>query len=349
MELSSSLGSKKYYGYQGFKSWSNQNLASNPPGETNETRGSKFSNTGHGVVYGSPIAVETATSRPIALEATSLVKPDHFKVPDRRGVSVNFAYQDPSERSKPFLGTSLYKSSFRNFAQEVLQIRNFSQEEYKEAFDRIDTDGNGFIILKEMRQLLLSVYGPECPDWVVEKHMKFFDSNRDGKVTWQEFSANLDTINSLVEDDARIKVQKEPEWLTASKRVYPIVKTASMHTTYQIDIGPRGGNPVDRPYTHQTGMASTTLDLLKGTSSTTHRIPGYGGHIPTKNFGVAGSHGEGRDSHPKPANLRLYHSHNVPGYTGHHPLNPNNDKGERLTGAHPGTSSGAASLGIQLC
>mmetsp|Transcript_1346 Transcript_1346/g.1806 ORF Transcript_1346/g.1806 Transcript_1346/m.1806 type:complete len:350 (-) Transcript_1346:437-1486(-) len=348
--MESSLGSKKFYGYQGFKSWAHQDLPNNPPGETNATRNSKFAQTGHGVVYNRPIDSELAlaSSKPVSFESTALVRPNDYKVPDRRGVSVNFSNQHPYERSKPFLGASTYKSNFRDFATEILNIHDFTVEEYRDAFSRIDRDNNGYINLKEMRTLLTTVQGPQCPDWVVEKYMKFFDSNSDGRVTWEEFSDNLDSLKELILEDTRLKEKKEPEWLTASKKVYPVVHKEGMKSTYQVDVGSKGEDPRDREFLRETGMATTTGDLLKGTSSDTHHIPGYGGHIPAKKFGRAGDHGEGKDLRHKTANLRLFHSHNLPGYTGHQPVNPNNDKGERQTGAHRATTSGAAALGIQL-
>lgn len=51
---------------------------------------------------------------------------------------------------------------------------------------------------------------------------------------------------------------------------------------------------------------------------------------------------QGLNIRQKPSDLRLYHRHDIPGYTGSQPLNAKNDKGPRLSGTNPMTSSGAA-------
>eukprot|EP00639_Heterosigma_akashiwo_P027090 CAMPEP_0194704978 /NCGR_PEP_ID=MMETSP0295-20121207/28643_1 /TAXON_ID=39354 /ORGANISM="Heterosigma akashiwo, Strain CCMP2393" /LENGTH=348 /DNA_ID=CAMNT_0039600543 /DNA_START=92 /DNA_END=1138 /DNA_ORIENTATION=- len=290
------LGAKKFYGYQGFKSWAHQDLPSLPPGESNETRNSKFANAGHGVVYAKPASSMSAPGKTIALDTTSAVRPSDFKVPDKRGVSANFSQKTPWERSKPFVGASLYQSTFRNFAEDILNIHDYTLEEYQAAFNRIDADGNGFINLREMQGLLTSVHGPQCPGWVAEKFMKFFDGNADGRVTWEEFAQSLDNIKGSVAEDTRLRGRTDPTWLTASRKVYPQVTKHAIKSAYQQDLGMAGEDPRTRPYTSSVvpGMATTTLDLAAGTPGDTHHLPGYGGHIPSKKFGRAGEHSRAR-------------------------------------------------------
>ena len=90
-------------------------------------------------------------------------------------------------------------------------------------------------------------------------------------------------------------------------------------------------------------------DLFEGTTKDTYHIPGYCGHIAAskRNPDVL-LHSEAEIARENGTSLRLYHRHNVPGYTGHQPTNARNDLGERLSGAHPATTSGAAALGLVL-
>ena len=140
-----------------------------------------------------------------------------------------------------------------------------------------------------------------------------------------------------------------PEWLVSSRQVNTSVVKRQMKSSYQKDLGKDGELPSERPFIAKTGMASTTEDLFDGTTKDTHHIPGYCGHIPaSKRNPHVVKHGDAEDPRDKATSLRLYHRHNVPGYTGHQPVNARNDLGERLSGAHPATTAGAAALGLVL-
>jgi Ca2+-binding EF-hand superfamily protein len=91
---------------------------------------------------------------------------------------------------------------FRN-AEYVLAIRdlmklNGSQitiQDYKDAFERMDVDGSGFIETTEIEQLFENVYGEgETPAFEVDTFMDFFDANQDGKISWDEFERGLGLV-----------------------------------------------------------------------------------------------------------------------------------------------------------
>jgi Ca2+-binding EF-hand superfamily protein len=91
---------------------------------------------------------------------------------------------------------------FRN-AEYVLAIRdlmnlNGSQitiQDYKDAFERMDTDRSGYIETEEIEQLLEDVYGEgETPAFEVDTFMEFFDANHDGKISWEEFERGLGLV-----------------------------------------------------------------------------------------------------------------------------------------------------------
>jgi Ca2+-binding EF-hand superfamily protein len=79
-------------------------------------------------------------------------------------------------------------------SQEMMNIKSRSVEDYRVAFDEVDTDRSGFIELGEVRALLRKVYGKEPPPREVDKFIKFFDRNQDGKVSWDEFTSGFEAV-----------------------------------------------------------------------------------------------------------------------------------------------------------
>ena len=73
------------------------------------------------------------------------------------------------------------------------------------AFQRVDADGSGYIDAREVQRLFDEVYGeppagaskPELADLSrrkqadVESFVRFFDSNKDGRISFKEFCAAL--------------------------------------------------------------------------------------------------------------------------------------------------------------
>jgi hypothetical protein len=91
---------------------------------------------------------------------------------------------------------------FRN-AEYVLAIKDLMNlrggentlSDYKLAFDSLDADKSGFIEIHEIQTLLERVYSPEEIPWVeVQSFLDFFDSNQDGKISWQEFETGLGVV-----------------------------------------------------------------------------------------------------------------------------------------------------------
>ena len=99
----------------------------------------------------------------------------------------------------PFL---FYSYMFRN-AEYVLAIKELmnidgttSLSDYKEAFDRLDSDGSGYIEYSEVEDLLSDVYDEDIPRYEVTAFLKFFDSNQDGRISWAEFEKGLGAMST---------------------------------------------------------------------------------------------------------------------------------------------------------
>lgn len=149
---------------------------------------------------------------------------------------------------------------------------------------------------------------------------------------------------------AALLKRSEPEWLIASKKIpdEPIPR-APVRSSYQKDFGMAGEGPETRPYLYKNGMAGSTIDMCEGTVKQTYHIPGYQGHIPSDARNpVSQKQSDAYEARAKGTNLRLYHKHNMTGYTGHQPTHATNDRGERLCGANPATTSGATAMNMML-
>lgn len=76
--------------------------------------------------------------------------------------------------------------------KKLMKLRNTaSLQDYKDAFNRLDTDNSGFIEANEIATLLNDVYDGRTPAYEVNSFIQFFDQNNDGKVSWDEFEVGL--------------------------------------------------------------------------------------------------------------------------------------------------------------
>ena len=81
--------------------------------------------------------------------------------------------------------------------KDIMKIRRgASVEEFKSAFDRLDVDNSGYIEAREIDGLLADVYDGAAPAFEVKTFLRFFDVNRDGKISWEEFERGLGAMNA---------------------------------------------------------------------------------------------------------------------------------------------------------
>eukprot|EP00577_Skeletonema_sp_RCC1716_P000521 CAMPEP_0113439352 /NCGR_PEP_ID=MMETSP0013_2-20120614/38420_1 /TAXON_ID=2843 ORGANISM="Skeletonema costatum, Strain 1716" /NCGR_SAMPLE_ID=MMETSP0013_2 /ASSEMBLY_ACC=CAM_ASM_000158 /LENGTH=548 /DNA_ID=CAMNT_0000330101 /DNA_START=799 /DNA_END=2445 /DNA_ORIENTATION=- /assembly_acc=CAM_ASM_000158 len=67
-------------------------------------------------------------------------------------------------------------------------------EEYRAAFQRLDTDGSGYLERDEIEALLADVYEGDAPAFEINTFVQFFDSNNDGRVSWEEFERGFGIV-----------------------------------------------------------------------------------------------------------------------------------------------------------
>lgn len=338
------------FGYQGFRSWGMMTQPTLKPGETTASRASKFADVGHGVVYAKGPATETLRDATVARQAYSLVTSADYVVPDKRGISKKFTEGLPAP--KTFYGRSMHESTFRHPENECGAYAALTDDAIAASFTALDEAGAGELPISLVKPCILKACGGACPPRVLDKFGKYFELQTDGGVVLDALlQANaVVRMSALPPSMGGVELRSgAPEWLVSSRQVNTSLVPRDIRSSYQKDLGKAGELPLERPFVAKTGMASTTQDLFDGTTKDTHHIPGYCGHIPAskRNPDVV-AHGDAEHVRERATSLRLYHRHNVPGYTGHQPVNARNDLGERLSGAHPATTSGAAALGLVL-
>merc|ERR550514_2187862 len=90
---------------------------------------------------------------------------------------------------------NIFKSSLIN----ALGLNVYTDEEFVEAFKRVDKDGSGAITKDEVEELLYETYGYPALEEEVQMFMEDFDANSDGKVTLEEFKAALTRMRETLE------------------------------------------------------------------------------------------------------------------------------------------------------
>ena len=83
--------------------------------------------------------------------------------------------------------------------------------DYKDAFDRLDTDGSGYIESIEVATLLDDVYNGKAPDFEIQTFIKFFDQNNDGKISWEEFERGLGVAMAGRQDSLSLNLLPQAE------------------------------------------------------------------------------------------------------------------------------------------
>ena len=96
---------------------------------------------------------------------------------------------------------------FHFFSITFLGINVYTDQEFEEAFKRVDRDNSGFITSNEVEELLYETYGYPALEDEIKMFMDEFDANKDGKVSMEEFKAALGRMRAQL--DTKKDVGKE--------------------------------------------------------------------------------------------------------------------------------------------
>ena len=103
------------------------------------------------------------------------------------------------------LGTT---SAFKFGLMSMMDMSEFSDEEWIEAFDKFDIDKSGVLDVSEINALLRHIYHGPPPDGQAELFMAKFDANSDGSITREEFAAGIAEMKQ--EQKANIEEKGNP-------------------------------------------------------------------------------------------------------------------------------------------
>ncbi len=335
-------------GYQGFKPFGAQVCSTLKPGETYEGRASKFAKMGSHII--TPVQYNQVGRQgfeSIAAQSMQTVQPSDYKVPDIRGLN-------GKERSelviKKFVTTSTYLNDYPSYTQEMQNVIATDLVQFERAFHRVteECENNG-IELAHVPSVVKLALGDAAVPRIIDLFITFFDhghavsSSFKDNITWEIFRTAVDHIISIFEQELG-KISGRSTVITFNKSdPNKIIAASTPASSYQVDYGQYGDQPLERPYVRRRGMASTTDDIQTGTPKETHHIPGYMGFLPqTTHNPDAVAHSQGTDLRGRKNELRLYHSDNLFGYTGHKPVDCKNYRGECRAGSNPSTSTGSS-------
>ena len=85
----------------------------------------------------------------------------------------------------------------------ALGINVFSEEEFEEAFKRVDKDNSGAITPAEVEEMLYECYGFPPLETEVDLFMEEFDLNNDGKLTFEEFRKAILSLREKTNEQAK--------------------------------------------------------------------------------------------------------------------------------------------------
>lgn len=342
----------KTTGYQGFRSFAVQECPTLKTGETYASRSTKFSKMGSRIITPPEInRIGRHAHESIFAQNSQHVMPGDYRVPDKRGVMMH----ETLPASKPFIATSTYQQDFADFEDQMRAVLAVSIDRYLSAFQAI-AEPNGsqhnnameplVIELLQVPLVLKRALDDAAVPRVIDVFVSFLDRKglvRD-RITWEMFFGVVKHVHGLFEHelDAFAKNLKRTGSFSGFGPVVKIIPATTPASSYTIDYGAYGDEPLGRPYVRKRGMASTTTDLTPGTTQNTNQIPGYAGFLPhTTHNPHAVAQADGEVLRSPRGDLRLFHSDNLPGYMGHKPMDCKNYRGECRAGSDPSTTTGA--------
>lgn len=348
------LMASKTSGYQGFRSFAVQECPTLKAGESYASRSTKFSTMGSRIVTPPETnRMGKAAHESIAAQSMAHVMPSDYHVPDKRGVMAH----EKLPATKPFIATTTHQQDFAPVDEQMRAVLALPLESYAHAFAAVATEESQqaetaplTIELSQVPHVVRRALGNAAAvTRVSEVFVSFLDRQggiRD-RISWETFQHAVEHVGSLFEHESETFTKNSKRagsfsGAAPAPGAIQVIPATTPASSYKLDYGAYGDQPLERPYVRKRGMASTTTDLTSGTSQNTYQIPGYAGFLPrTTHNPHAVTQAEGESLRSPRGDLRLHHSDNVPGYTGHKPVDCKNFRGECRAGSDPSTTTGA--------
>lgn len=336
------------FGYQGFRSFAVQTCSTLKPGETYEQRATKFSKMGSHIITPAQYnRVGRHAFESIAAQGMNMVQPSDYHVPDIRGSAADGKKQLTPRK---MVATSTYQHDFPSYEDERRRVLQTDVSVFEKAFQAVLAENQGSnngVELAHVPRIIQLALGDGAVKRVVDLFVSAFDRGNASasvfkdNITWDAFLSALHNIRTSL--DAESRKDTTGSCSSAKTETANVIQSTTPTSSYNIDFGRYGDQPLDRPYVRRRGMASTTDDLQAGTAKDTFQIPGYAGFLPqTAHNPDAIAHSEGVQVRGRKDELRLYHNDNIPGYTGHKPADCKNYRGECRAGSYELTSTGSS-------
>lgn len=261
------------------------------------------------------------------------IAPGDFTVPTRKlGLQIL-----PMEKAS--VTSSIYGRDYVDMPELVKRARNVSVEALEAAVDSLDTRGDGFITLREVRDALSRAYAqcslgePEAP--LVASLVAIFEREgvrlKDGSIIVPRdmFVQALPIAADFWAEDLALN---RPEMLSKSGSLYKKAQLAS-------SIGPQSPREFDKPAPRRlppaSPMRSTSAMVSTGTTLGSTNSPTRGGGTPTKTSLSR------QQQHPNELNVSLGSGLDVSG-EGFLVLSPRAERTRELTA---GTAGAPVELG----
>jgi hypothetical protein len=125
-------------------------------------------------------------------------------------------------------GYMLRNAEYVMTLRRLLQLKTRSAAEYREAFARLDLDGSGYIEVGEVEELLRQVYKGDVPSVEISSFIALFDTDSDGRVSWEEFAHALGATEGATAPSNFLALPAPPEGITAPQPTLTGTVTVSL-------------------------------------------------------------------------------------------------------------------------
>ena len=127
---------------------------------------------------------------------------------------------------------NIFKSSMIN----ALGLTVYTDEEFEAAFKRVDKDSSGYITSNEVEELLYETYGYPALEEEIKMFMEDFDSNHDGKISYDEFKDALSRMRTTLNSQSTVAKEYKSYNKMAGDRTKHIRMGYNVDQKYKVPI-----------------------------------------------------------------------------------------------------------------